>query len=217
MMPQITHIFFDNDGVLVDTEGLFFEANCQVLPEMGIMDYALSDFQYYTQLSNAGSAGYLRGKGLNDEAIKDFKIKRNQVWEQMVLSKDILIKGVKPTLERLKQNYTLAMVTSVGRSYYEFAHKDYGVLPLFDLILCADDCKVIKPSPEAYLTAMKKMNVSPDQSIIVEDSPGGIAAGKAAGVKVVAIKNPFCKGLDISNADYVLNSIEDLPALLENL
>jgi len=76
---------------------------------------------------------------------------------------------------------------------------------------------VIKPDPEAYFTAMKKMNVSASQSIIIEDSPRGIAAGKAAGVKVVAIKNPFCEGLDISKADYILNSIEDLPTLLKNL
>ena len=83
--------------------------------------------------------------------------------------------------------------------------------------MCADDCKVIKPDPEAYLIAMERMNVSASQSIIVEDTPRGIVAGKAAGVKVVAIKNPFCEGLDISNADYILNSIEDLPTLLKNL
>ncbi len=216
-MTKITHIFFDNDGILVDTEGLFFEANSQVFSEMGITDHTLSDFQHYTQLSNTGSIGYLKGKGFDDEAIKAFKVKRNQIWKELVLSRDILIKGVKPTLEKLKRLYSLTMVTSVGRSYYEFAHKDYGVLSLFDLILCADDCKVIKPDPEAYFTAMKKMNVSASQSIIIEDSPRGIAAGKAAGVKVVAIKNPFCEGLDISKADYILNSIEDLPTLLKNL
>ena len=216
-MTEITHIFFDNDGILVDTEGLFFEANCQVLSEMGITNYTLNDFQHHTQVSNAGSSGYLKSKGFDDKDIKVFKIKRNQIWKELVLSRDILIKGVKPTLEKLKQLYTLTMVTSTGRSYYEFAHKKYEVLPLFDLILCADDCKVIKPDPEAYLIAMERMNVSASQSIIVEDTPRGIVAGKAAGVKVVAIKNPFCEGLDISNADYILNSIEDLPTLLKNL
>ena len=215
-MTKITTIFFDNDGVLVDTEKLFCEANQEIFDEMGI-PHKREDFQHYQQITNLGSAGFLKQFNLNDDEISQFKKKRDNLWNEKIEAGRHIIPEAEGVLTQLSKNYRLCMATSAPKMHYEFAHKDTSILSFFERIVGRDECKTIKPNPEVYLKSMELMQVSLDESIIIEDTPRGIESGQAAGVKVIAIRNGFSANLDISKADYVLDSISQLPDLLKNL
>lgn len=215
-MKPLTTIFFDNDGVLVDTEKLFCEANQVIFDEMGI-PHTTEDFQNYQQITNIGSAGFLKRFEFNDQAIKTFKEKRDKIWNKKVEAGHHVVPQAEAVLVQLSKKYRLCMATSASKTHYEWAHQATNILPLFEQVVGRDECQILKPDPEVYLKALELMGVSSDESIVIEDTPRGIASGQAAGVRVVAIRNAFSANLDISSADYVLDSISQLPDLLKGL
>ncbi|MPZ70941.1 MAG: HAD-IA family hydrolase, partial [Actinobacteria bacterium] len=79
-------------------------------------------------------------------------------------------------------------------------------------IHCADgDHAKAKPDPHLYLAALASLGLDADQAIAIEDSPNGVAAAKAAGLFCVAVPNPITATLDLSRADVILGSLEDMP------
>ncbi|MFL6229711.1 MAG: HAD family hydrolase, partial [Pyrinomonadaceae bacterium] len=68
-----------------------------------------------------------------------------------------------------------------------------------------------KPNPLMYLEALDVLGVAADEAVVFEDSPNGVAAGKAAGIFVVAIPNDVTRDFGLDEADLVLDSLADLP------
>ncbi len=90
-----------------------------------------------------------------------------------------------------------------------------GLLEKIDQIRCRDDVLHPKPAPDPYLAVLDALNVSARRTIAFEDSPGGIAAAKAAGVFSVAVPNSVTRNLDFPGADLVVPSL--LEVSLEEL
>ena len=95
----------------------------------------------------------------------------------------------------------------------------FGIHEHFDAILCSEDVSRTKPDPELYQKALERLSVSAVETIAFEDSTNGIRAAKAAGLFCVAVPNPLTAGLDLSNADLRLESLEavTLPALVRRV
>ena len=78
--------------------------------------------------------------------------------------------------------------------------------------VCADgDTTRCKPSAALYLEALDALGVEAGEAIAIEDSPNGVAAARAAGIFCVAFPNDVTRGLDLSQADLLLESLEDVP------
>ncbi|MQL85390.1 hypothetical protein Taro_017903 [Colocasia esculenta] len=91
---------------------------------------------------------------------------------------------------------------------YFFVHA--GWKGSFSVIVGGDEVKNGKPSPEIFLEAAKRMNADPSNCLVVEDSLPGVEAGKAAGMKVVAVPSIPKQTMQYSSADEVINSLLDL-------
>jgi sugar-phosphatase len=98
-----------------------------------------------------------------------------------------------------------AIVTS-GSSRLANHRLGYVGLPRPTVFVTADDVTRGKPEPQCYLLAAKGLGVNPSDCIVLEDSPAGIRAAKAAGAKVIAIGVSSCNH-DISAADYVVHDL----------
>ena len=85
---------------------------------------------------------------------------------------------------------------------------------LTDYVISGDECVAHKPDPEIYLRAMRHLRVSPEESVVVEDSPTGIRAGKAAGALVCALRQPDGVLLDQREADLVMDDLFELVDLV---
>jgi HAD superfamily hydrolase (TIGR01509 family) len=94
-----------------------------------------------------------------------------------------------------------------------------GVRDRFDHVSCRDVDVPGKPAPDVYLRACEALGVSPADALAVEDSPNGIAAAKAAGLRCVAVPNAITAPLDFSQADLVVASLAEVPlaAAIERL
>jgi HAD superfamily hydrolase (TIGR01509 family) len=91
-------------------------------------------------------------------------------------------------LEELHRDYKLAVVTSSGRVEIEPLLQAAGLRGYFDTMVCDREAGGLKPAPDPYLMAARVLGAK--SPLVVEDSPAGSAAGRAAGFEVLAVKSP---------------------------
>ena len=214
-MP-IRAIIFDNDGVLTHTESTFFVVNKTILTSLGI-EYGEDDFIEHTFDTGLGSSGWLKKKGYEQNLIDDFSKKRDALHRKEIVKADTSEPNAMPVLKTLKNDYLLCIATNTRRDMFNLTHGQDEAYKLFDEVVCREDYNMTKPAPDAYLAALKKINLNAGEVIVVEDSPRGIVAAKEAGLKVIAITNPHFPTINTKQADFHIQSLTELPDLLTRL
>ncbi len=206
-------IFWDNDGVLVNTEPLYFEATQKVLAEIGInltMEFYKHDHLKY----NKSSFDFAREKGYNEEQVADLRKKRNAIYIEMIGNEVPFIDGVLETLALLSGRFEMGIVTASPRSFMDVILKTENLGRFFKFVITSDDVKKVKPDPELYLLALKTVDLKPEECLVIEDTERGVIAAKEAGITCYAIPNELSAHNDFSKADKVINSVKDLPELI---
>ena len=212
---SIKAVFFDNDGVLVSTEHLVYQANLEVFTELGI-PYSVEDFIDHTLLTDKGSRGFVRERGFDDGFYAEFVARRNAVWFDVLGASDHSIEGVAEVLGALSDR-DLVITTSAQDEPFRRSHRKTGLLDHFSSWLTREHYAREKPHPDVYLQALEQSRFRAEEIIAVEDTPRGVQAVRAAGLRAVAIPHGFTVGLDFSEADYVLDSMRELPDLVTAL
>lgn len=210
-MPGIDYLFWDNDGVLVDTEHLYFQASAEVLAETGVeisreqfIDISLKRGESVFDLVPRAHPGYL----------DELRHRRNHRYAELLGQGVQPIAGVTETLQQLHGRVGMAIVTGSHRDHFEIIHRDTGLLRFFDFVLTREDYLRSKPHPEPYLTALAKSTLPADRCLVVEDSERGLKAAVAAGLACVVIPGDLNRQTDLSSAKRILSNISELPELV---
>ena len=212
---MLKYIFFDNDGILVNTEEIFFRANHEAfLTHFSNTNIIHNKETFHHYNRDSGIQAWLKSRGTDPQTLKKLHTDRNHLYQSLLASTNITIPHVRETLLALKQTYDLAIVTSATQNQLRCIHERTELFPYFRFTVTQDNVSNIKPDPECYLQALERADISPDQAIVIEDSPRGIHAAQAAGIFTIGIPNPFSSHLDISFADAQLDSIQQLPGFL---
>jgi HAD superfamily hydrolase (TIGR01509 family) len=181
-------VLFDMDGLLVDTEPIWFEIESEVMARLG-GDWSPADQAKLVGGSLQTTLDYLLGKAtrpVSRELLARWmldgmvsRLNRSQVRPRpgaFDLLAEVQAAGV-----------PYALVTSSERVIMEGVMRGTGLR--FPVTVCAEDVTRIKPDPEPYLLATKLLGADPDGSVVLEDSPNGVAAAEAAGCRVIAVPN----------------------------
>jgi HAD superfamily hydrolase (TIGR01509 family) len=201
-------IFWDNDGVLMETEHLYYQANATVLAEHGLT-LTLADF---CERSLRRGESVLQLAGVHDTAV--LRDRRDTLYDQLLGRDARLMPGIMTTLQQLHGRQPMAIVTSCRRPHFERMHQSSGLLPFFDFVLTREDYVAGKPDPEPYLTACRRAGVDPSRCLAVEDSERGVTSAARAGLTVAALPGRLGGGGDYAAARWCLEGINELPALL---
>lgn len=119
--------------------------------------------------------------------------------------------GAKEYVEALKKSgKTCGVVSSAATWMVENILASLELENLFDLVITQEHVTKHKPDPEAYVLALEKLNASPDQTVVFEDSNAGVLAGKASGCDVIAIEHDFNGKNDLSGAIANIQSYDEL-------
>lgn len=210
---MIRAIFWDNDGVLVDTEELYFDATRKMLAQV---DVDLTR-QLYIDLSlvQAGGAWYLaEAKGVSPETIEQLRNERNALYAHALEETDVALPGVEAVLRGLTGHLPLAVVTCSRRDHFEIIHRRTGFLKYFNFCITADDFENTKPHPEPYLKAVARSGFRAAECLAIEDSERGLRSAKAAGISCWVVPTALTERSNFSAADRVLHSISEVSALL---
>ena len=211
---MIRAILWDNDGVLVDTEGLYFQAGHEVLATQGV-ELTHRDFAEQSLKKGLSVFDFLPDQ--NAELIERLRVKRNARYSALLSEGVPVIDGVVETLETFYGRVQMGIVTGSLRDHFDIVHAKTDLLPFFDFVLAREDYREAKPHPDAYLTAMRLHGLQPDDCVVVEDSERGCVAAAAAGLRVLAVPNALSKYGDFSSAYKILNSVRDVVKEVERL
>jgi HAD superfamily hydrolase (TIGR01509 family) len=212
---MIQSILFDSDGVLVDTERLFFEATREAFAIHGAV---LSTDQwaswYLAEGKRSREIGVLLG--IPYLQIEEIIMNRNRLFWAKVEAGVFVLPGVRETLLHLSKYFRLAVVTGASRSHFERVHVSTELSGFFEHVTTRDDYDEPKPNPECYLRTLQILSASPRDCLAVEDSPRGAKAAIAAGVRCAIIPTPLTNlALCPSGCD-ILNNMAELSVLTKN-
>ncbi len=174
-------ILWDNDGVLVDTEKVFFEANRRELATLGI-EASWSDFE---EISLRRGKSLLSLSRLDGDDLRALYGRRNALYTELLSTEEIAIAGMGELLARLAPRFRMGIVTSSRREHFEIIHARSGFMRHFEFHVVREDYPLSKPHPDSYLVGIDRAGLPPDRCLAVEDSPRGVAAAHAAGLPVV--------------------------------
>jgi HAD superfamily hydrolase (TIGR01509 family) len=182
----IQAVLWDSDGVLVDTESIFFAATCEAFARVGVTltrDYWA---RYYLG-EGRNSHQIALDLGLTAEVAGPLLEQRNQAFRQRLQLGVKVRPDVRETLEKLHGHVRLAVVTGSTRDHFALTHRDSNLLPWFDLILTFEDYNEAKPHPAGYLMALQRLGLQAHHCLAVEDSPRGVRAAVAAGLRCILV------------------------------
>lgn len=206
---MVKTILWDNDGLLVDTEQLYFSATRDVLSEVGI-ELTLDMFVRISLTHGQSAFDLAAEQGVSQEAIVKLREKRNRRYADLLKEGVPILDGVKETLSQLLGKVAMGVVTGSRREHFEIIHQHSGLLPYFDLVLTREDYRRSKPDPDPYLTAIKTYGIEREHCLVVEDSERGFAAARAAGIRCIVVPNPLTKEGDFSGAYRVFQTIREV-------
>ena len=213
---MISAIFWDNDGVLVDTERLYFQATQDIMTAAGV-PLSEDDYREFFLRQGLGAWHLLTAHGTSVDEIAALRQARNDRYSALLREQACAIGGVAETLAGLHGKYTMGIVTSSRRDHFDLIHARCDLLRYFDFVLTAADFPRVKPHPDPYLMAVDRSGVSPDECVAVEDSERGLEAATKAGIRCIVIPTLLTRGGRFDTACAVLDRIEDIPGTLEEL
>jgi len=206
-------LLFDNDGVLVETEKWYYEANVKALGELDIK----LGFDVYMEIMARGGTAWevARAQNIPEDIIVSKRAQRDIYYQEFIQSEHIEIDGVLDTLEELKSEYSMGIITTSRRVDFDLIHNSRDIIDFMDFTLCVEEYPRSKPHPDPYLAGMKRFNASKEQCLVIEDSQRGLTSAYNAGIECAVVKNEFTLTHDFSKADYKIDKISELPKLLK--
>ena len=210
---MVKAVFWDNDGVLVDTEHLYFRATQQVLASAGV---ELSEQEYIELflVQGRGSWHLAEARGIPAAEIDRLRDVRNALYTEWLGRAPLVAAGVTSVLDSLRGKYVMGVVTTCSREHFEVIHHASGLLKYFDFVLLPGDYARKKPHPDPYLTAVERSGVDAAACVAVEDSERGLISATAAGLRCLVVPTLLTRGCTFAGAHRVLEAVTDIPAAL---
>jgi 16S rRNA pseudouridine516 synthase len=215
----LSAIIFDLDGVLADSEPWWNQIDAKLLADYG----ATYRGEYHQNVVGVNYRlaveFYKKAFGLSVPT-EEMMRRRGEIATEFFAKRVGLFPNVKEVLEELRQmKLHLAVATSsVSASARPFLDR-HQLTGFFEIIVTGEEVEHGKPAPDIYLRAANKLGIPPDACLVVEDALPGVAAGKAAKMRVAAIPDTrFVNPREYEKkADYLLSSLKELPALVRKL
>lgn len=214
---MLSAILWDNDGVLVDTERFYYQANRDYLRGHGI---ELSEAQFFEWFlaDNCGAWHLLEAGGASPEQIALWRRERNALHLELIhAASELVTPGIEPLLASLAGRVEMGIVTSATQASFDAIHARHDLLRHFRFALTAETYERSKPAPDPYLLGVDRIGRPADECLVIEDSPRGLAAARAAGLRCIVLRSPLTHGHDFAGAGRVVDSVAELGEAIEAL
>ena len=204
---QIEAVLFDMDGVLVDSEAFICQAGRTMFAEKGYPVLA-EDFLPFTGMGENRYLGGVAEKHQIPFDLEKDKARTYEIYADLVRGKLSPLDGVHDFIGKCrKQGLKIAVASSADPVKVNINLEEIGLeLDLFQAVVTGLDIEHKKPAPDIFLKAAQLVNADPGHCLVVEDAISGVAAGKAAGARVLALTTSFSPG-DLSGADWISETL----------
>ena len=208
---RFSAVLFDFDGVLVDTEWAIYEAwhrtflaNNHPLP-----------LEIYTQCIGSDFDTWSPKTHLEELTGRSFDWHQLDEARQIEIHRDLEAAGPMPGVVALLEKLNAAgvpvgVVSSSSHPWVDGWLEKLGLISYFRTVVCRGDAPRIKPAPDLWLEALRRLELPGDQCLAIEDSLNGVKSAKSAGLNVWAVPNRTTACLDLSIADRICSSLEEI-------
>lgn len=203
-------VIFDMDGVIINSEPVYRDMNIEIFKHLGI------EVEEKHQLEYIGVTKWKKWELLKERYQLPLSIEElievqrgffsKAVWDY----KSLLFPQVITLLEKLKsKNIPMALASSSGRETVDKVLKSCGLTEYLKKTVSGDEVVNGKPDPEIFLKAAQKIELPPEQCIVIEDSYNGLVAAKKANMYGIGVRHQGI-GMDLSIADEVVDSLAEI-------
>lgn len=214
---MIKAIIFDMDGLLINSEPIWFRARRELLSSLGY------DWTWENQKENMGASTqqwveymyHFVEEKLSKENILTGITDRMKIYYSK--GEIDLMHGANEALKYANENYIVGLASGSYKDLLYTAIRVNNWENIFQEILSSDDLNRGKPFPDIYLEIMKRLGVYPEECVVLEDSRDGIKAGVSAGAKVIAVPNkdiPVPQDV-LDTASAVIESLYNFPEAMK--
>jgi len=204
-------VVFDFDGVCIDTEKARFMSWQRIFESFGL-ELPLDEW-----LKNIGKATYVSDPFVVLQSMVATDLDRSELHRRHRESEIEIAAGL-PVLpgvvERLREARSLGILCAVASSsshnWVDGHLERRGLRGFFNTVVCREDTESHKPDPAPYIKALDRLGVNSENAVAVEDSPAGVASAKAAGLYCIAVPCSMTLGMDLSVADRLVGSLEEV-------
>lgn len=207
---MLTTTLFDMDGLLVDSEILWHEAELDVFGAVGVNIVEESRSTKGMYVDDVVAYWYRRQPwtGQSEGDVRNLILQR---VGELVRAKGELMPGAERALDLTAARGRTALASSTPRALIDEVLRHFGLLDRFGVICSAENEQFGKPHPAVFLSAAHELGVKPGQCLVFEDSAAGVLAARAASMTVVAVPDTHDRDLpEFRIAHLVLNSLLDL-------
>ena len=209
----IRAVVFDLDGLMFDTEALFFRVASDMLTARGKVFTAEIMRAMIGRRSVEAGEAFRTMAGLEEP----LEVLTTEVRARFFAEVDTAVHptpGLIALLAHLAQrSIPLAVATSSHRAYAEGLLSAHGLADRFEFVLASEDVTVGKPDPQIYRKAIERFGLPAASVLVLEDSPAGLAAAKGAGTFAVGVPHDHSPAEGLHAADLIIPRLDD-PALL---
>lgn len=207
-------IIFDMDGILIDSERVYLERTLRFLKQEHL------PFQMEDVLALAGGSAQhaerFARKIIGPDADMGAFFARMNACCPKIDYQQIMFPHEREVLQALAAKHPLAVASSSRMEKIDEVLQACQLRELFDFCLSGEMFSASKPAPDIYLAAAAKLDLPPQECVVIEDSTYGIQAAKRAGMRVIARKDDRF-GFDQSLADAFFHDYLELPALIHHM
>ena len=183
---KYSHFLFDYDGLLVDTEKLYFETWCRVLtPEGQEICHHFHEGKHESEVYEK-----VRPYLIQPMTLEEVSAYRRIIFNKLISGGRLeLMDGIKDLLVKLKNTASMSIVSNSRIDVVEAGIRNLGIKDYFSHLFCFSDEVDRKPSPDLYNLAISTLKLNKGSTLALEDAVSGIIAAQRAGVPVICI-NP---------------------------
>jgi HAD superfamily hydrolase (TIGR01509 family) len=205
-------VIFDFDGIVLDSETPEYESHRRIYARCGVtltVDEWCGVIGTWSEGHDEQWFARLRAQAADAPEREAYFAERRRIFEEIVPTDPM--RGVRDLLTALRgARIPTAIASSAPSRWVVSAVERLGIRALFDAVVTGDQVVRRKPAPDVYLAAALQLGVDPTRSVAIEDSGPGVAAARAAGMKVVAIPHWLTMGHDLRGADLTVTHAGEL-------
>ncbi|MCX6560535.1 MAG: HAD family phosphatase [Candidatus Aminicenantes bacterium] len=214
-MTSLRALIFDMDGLMIDSERLYFTAEHEMARSYGreVSEETLRQMMGRKPLESLEI--YVRETGLPISAEKAYEI-RNGLMRDKLRNEVAAMPGLGRILQRFRGRLKLAVATGAQSEFLRIVVARLRLDGVFDILQDSDDIATGKPDPEIFLSTCARLGLPPAACAVLEDSGNGVLAGRQAGCYVIAVPNEYTRRHDFSPADYIAACLDDAAEHIES-
>jgi len=215
-------IIFDCDGIIVDSEPHHMKAFQHIFAEEGMSLSKEEYFEKYLAMDDKGcfeTALAAHRRPIDNKILKALILRKMAFYRAFSQQELFLYPGVVEFVKKAQGAYRLAIASGAFRGEIKFALDKGGMRSAFPIIVSAQDVRNGKPHPEAFLTALVKLNqrlpipnplMTPSECVVIEDSLHGTEAARTAGMRCLAVTNSYSREALMGKADRIVASLAEV-------